>query len=381
VNVLIWGSTETSPELRHEVPIAIGDPFLYLEGAGRRAVVTNPLEYVRLRQTAPELERLLGDEFGRDELVSSGLTYSEIEREICLRAAGALGIDEAVVPPDFPIALADRLRAAGIALTPDETVFTERRRRKTEIEMEGIRRAANAAVEAVRDAADLLRAAEIRDGELWHGGERLTSELVRARIREICARAGAPAPPEIMVKAMGPNPRIGHYPGAGPLPADTPILIDLWPRDEETGCWADMTRTFVRGAISDAVGEIHELVLEAHARVRAAVVPGIPGVELYGMACEVFEDAGHPTGRTKPPGQPLRDGFYAGLGHGVGLEIHEAPNLGRLGADPLIAGDVIAVEPGLVITTVGGTRVEDLLVVTEQGSEGLTDAVPLGLAL
>lgn len=381
MNILIWGSTETSPELRHEVPIAIGDPFLYLEGAGRRAVVTNPLEYVRLGHRAPEIERLLGDEFGRDELVSSGMTYSEIEREICLRAARALGIDEAIVPPDFPIALADRLRAAGIALTPEEAVFTERRRRKTEVEMAGIRRAASAAVEALGDAADLLRAAEIHDGELWHGGERLTSELVRARIREICARAGAPAPPEIMVKAMGPNPRIGHYPGAGPLPADTPILIDLWPRDEETGCWADMTRTFVRGTISDAVGEIHELVIEAHQRVLAAVEPGIPGVELYGLACEVFENAGHPTGRTKSPGEPLRGGFYAGLGHGVGLEIHEAPSLGRLGAEALIAGDVIAVEPGLVVRAVGGTRVEDLLVVSEQGGNSLTDAVPLGLAL
>jgi hypothetical protein len=127
VNVLIWGNSETSPELRHEVPLSIGDPFLYLE--------------------------------------------------------------------------------------------------------------------AVRDAVAMLRGAEIRDGELWQSGERLTSEAVRARIREVCARAGAPAPPDIMVKPMGPDPRIGHYPGAGTLPADTPILIDPWPRDEESGCWADMTRT------------------------------------------------------------------------------------------------------------------------------------------
>ena len=381
MNVLIWGTTEASPELRHEVPLAIGDPFLYLEADDRRAVVTNPLEYARLAQDAPDLERLLGDQFGRDELVSSGLTFSEIEREVCVRAVRALGIDEAIVPPEFPLALADRLRAEGIVLMPEEALFAERRRHKTETEMAGIRRAASAAVEALRDAAELLRAAEIRDGELWRGGERLTSELVRGRIREICGRAGAPAPPDIMIKGMGPDPRIGHYPGAGPLPADTPILIDLWPRDEQTGCWADMTRTFVRGAISEKVGEIHTLVMEAHERVRAAVRPGVPGVELYGLACEVFEQAGHPTGRTKTPGQPLRDGFYAGLGHGVGLEIHEAPSLGRLGAEPLIAGDVIAVEPGLVVRSVGGTRVEDLLVVTDQGSESLTDAVPHGLAL
>lgn len=381
MNVLIWGNTEASPELRHEVPLAIGDPFLYLEADGRRAVVANALEEARLAQAAPELERLMTDALGRDQLVAAGLSLPEIDCEICLRAARALGIQQAFVPLDFPVALADGLRAAGLKLTPHDAVFAERRRRKTEVEMRGIRRAANAAVEAFRDAAGTLRAAEIRGGELWHGGERLTSEAVRGRIREVCARAGAPAPPDIMVKPMGPDPRIGHYPGAGPLPADTPILIDLWPEDEETGCWADMTRTFVRGSISDQVGEIHGLVLKAHNRVLAAVRPGIPGAELYGMACEVFEAEGHPTGRTKAPGQPLREGFYAGLGHGVGLQIHEPPNLGRTGAEPLIAGDVVAVEPGLVVRPVGGTRVEDLLLVTDQGSENLTDAIPYDLAL
>jgi Xaa-Pro aminopeptidase len=88
----------------------------------------------------------------------------------------------------------------------------------------------------------------------------------------------------------------------------------------------------------------------------------------------VFEAAGHPTQRTKAPGETLREGFYFGLGHGVGLEVHEPPDLGRGDADPLIAGDVIAVEPGTVISGVGGTRVEDLLIVTRESSECLTGA-------
>ena len=128
-----------------------------------------------------------------------------------------------------------------------------------------------------------------------------------------------------MVKPMGPDAHIGHFPGSGPLPADTPILIDLWPRDEESGCWADMTRTFVRGEISEAIAELHMLALNAHERACEAVRPGVTGVELYGLACEVFEAAGHPTQRTKAPGETLREGFYCGLGHGVGLEVHEAP--------------------------------------------------------
>lgn len=381
MNILIYGDTTTSPAMRHELPLAIGDPFLYLVSGGRCAVLTNALEESRIAQAAPQVERLLGDALGRDELISRGYSRTGVELELCARAVAAMSFREAVVPPEFPVALADRLRADGVEIRPDDTRFSERRRRKTEAELAGIRRAAGAAVEATREAARMLREAEVRDDQLWHAGERLTSEALRARIREVCGRLGAVAPPDVMVKTMGRDPRIGHYPGSGPLPLDTPILIDLWPRDEESGCWADMTRTFVRGEVSDAVAGLHELVMSAHERSCAAVRPGVAGVELYELVCEIFEAAGHPTQRTKPPDEPLREGFYAALGHGVGLEVHEAPALGRTAKEPLIAGDVIAIEPGLVVRSVGGVRVEDLLIVTDHGSENLTGMVPHELRL
>jgi Xaa-Pro aminopeptidase len=178
---------------------------------------------------------------------------------------------------------------------------------------------------------------------------------------------------------MGPEPSLGHDPGSGPLPAHTPITIDLWPRDEQSGCHADMTRTFVRGEVSDQIAALHELVLDAHEKSCAAARPGITGEGLYDIACDVFEAAGHPTLRSKPPGETLREGFYHDLGHGVGLEVHEAPALGRTGSEQLIAGDVIAVEPGTVVRGLGGTRVEDLLVLTDAGAERLTGAFPYGL--
>jgi Xaa-Pro aminopeptidase len=380
MNVLIWGDTETSPALRHEVPLSIGDPFLYLESDGRRAVVTNALEEARIAHVAPELERMLIESLGRDELIATGAPLLEVDLEMWTRAVERMGIGQAMVPPEFPVALADRLRDRGVKLTPDEEMFTERRRHKTAAEMAGIRRAATAALAAMGEAAGILRAADIRDADLWLDGDRLSSEAVRARMREVCDRAGAPAPADIIVKPEGPHPAIGHDPGSGPLPAHTPISIDLWPRDEASDCWADMTRTFVRGEISDAIVVLYDLVLTAHERSCAAVRPGVLGVEVYGIACDVFEAAGHPTLRTKPPGETLREGFYHGLGHGVGLQVHEAPSLGRSGHQPLVAGDVIAIEPGTVVPAVGGCRVEDLLVVTEHGSESLTASFPYDLA-
>jgi Xaa-Pro aminopeptidase len=379
VNILIYGDTVTSPALRHEVPISIGDPFLYLETDGRRAVLTNALEDERIARDAPELERMLEDHLGRDELIGSGLSRGEIERELCVRAVDRLGITQAVVPPGFPLALADRLREGGVSLAPDENVFIDRRRHKSAAQMKGIRRASDAAVAAMGAAAAMLRETEIDGDRLIWAGEILTAEVVRERIREVCAQAGAPAPPDIMVKPMGPNPAGGHDPGAGPLPPHTPIEIDLWPRDESTGCWSDMTRAFVRGDISDAIAEIHALVLDAHERVCSAARPGARCSDLYGIACDVFEAAGHPTGRTKAPGEILREGFFFGLGHGVGLEVHEDPSLGRSGRASLIAGDVIAVEPGTSVRALGGTRVEDLLLVTDDGNERLTGSFPYGL--
>jgi Xaa-Pro aminopeptidase len=379
MNVLIYGDTETSAALRHEVPLSIGDGFLYLESDGRRAVLTNALEDERIACAAPDVERLLGNDLGLDELIATGRPRTEIDRELCVLAVAALGISDAAVPAEFPLALADRLREAGVALTPEDDLFTKRRRRKTAAELAGIRRAAVAAEAAMREAATMLREAAIDGDALIAGRERLTAEAVRARIREVCARAGAPAPPDIMVKPMGPNPAGGHEPGSGPLLAHVPIEIDLWPQDERSGCWADMTRAFVRGDISDSIAALHELVLEAHERACGAVAPGASCVELYGLACDVFEAAGHPTQRTKAPGETLRDGFYFSLGHGVGLEVHEAPLLGRSSNDELIEGDVIAVEPGTTVPAIGGTRVEDLLLVTPDGCERLTGALPYGL--
>ncbi len=112
---------------------------------------------------------------------------------------------------------------------------------------------------------------------------------------------------------------------------------------------------------------------EALERARDSVRPGVTGRELHALVCDLFESAGHRTQRTGP-GEVASEGFQFSLGHGVGLEVHEDPSLGQTGHGELVAGDVIAIEPGLWQREIGEVRFEDLLLVTEAGQR---DADPI----
>jgi Xaa-Pro aminopeptidase len=367
-DVLIHGDTHRSAALRHELPLGIIDPFSYFELNGRRVAVISSMEAGRVEQAAPGVEVIDPYELGLDELIGRGMRWDELEAELCARAAARLEVRRLVVPGELPVAVADRLRADGIEVVPDQSEFIRRRRSKTEAEIAGVRRAQAAADAGMAAAAELLR-----------GGQPLTAEAVRDRIREVCAAHGAPTPEDIIV-AAGAAGATGHEEGTGPLPPEVPVIIDIWPRDEGSGCSADMTRTFVAGgAVPSEVATWHSLCEEALRRVYAILRPGVTGQELFAAACDVFEEAGELTQRTKPEGEPLRDGFFHSLGHGVGLEVHEEPSLGRTGVDALVAGDVVAIEPGCYRQGYGGVRLEDLALVTDDGYERLTD-FPYALA-
>jgi Xaa-Pro aminopeptidase len=372
-DVLIHGDTHRSAALRHELPLGILDPFSYFEVNGRRVVVIAAMEADRLHEAAPGVEVVDPYELGLDELIARGMRWHDIDAELCARAAARLGARRLTVPAGLPVAVADRLRADGVEVVPDEPEFIRRRRSKNASEVEGVRRAQAAADAGMAAAAELLRTATPREGVLVHDGEVLTSEAVRGRIRDVCAERGAAADDDIIV-AAGAAGASGHENGTGPLPAGVPVIVDIWPQDERSGCYSDMTRTFVSGG--EPAGDVarwHALAETALERVYERLGPGITGRELFAAACDVFEEAGELTQRTKPEGETLRDGFFHSLGHGVGLEVHEEPALGRTGADPLVPGDVLAIEPGCYRNGYGGVRLEDLVLVTEDGYERLTD--------
>jgi len=367
--LLVVGDTVRVPELRHEVPLGIADAFLFAEAGGARHVVISSLELDRVVALA-DVEVHPFEEFGYDALLAEGLPIDVVRREIYVNACHQLGITAASVPSGFPLAVADRLRDAGVEVAVDQSVFADRRRVKSATELAGIRRAQRAAEAGMRSCVDVLRLATRDNGSLTVDGELLTVEFVKHHVEQEFVRHGVIA--DEFIVARGPQGAIGHDMGSGPIRAGESIVVDLWPKDRESACYADMTRTFVVGDVPGDLRELHRLTREALELAVAMVRPGTAGRDVYGAVCDHFEAAGYPTGRSKKPGTVLQEGFFHGLGHGVGLDVHERPGISRY-SDDLVEGDVITLEPGLYRRGYGGVRLEDLLLVTADGAENLTD--------
>ncbi len=374
-DVLILGDTVRYPELRHEIPVHIGDPFLYAETGGRRVAIVWSVEGDRIAVVDPTMEIVPSETFPSDELIRTGLDMYDIGPALIVRMVESLGIRSARVPGAFPLRHADALRAAGVELVPDQRFFDDRRRRKTEPELEGIRRATRAGEAGMAAIAELLARSEPGDGGRVVDGEPLTCELLRATAMEVFSAHDCRG--DDLIVASGAQAADGHHTGSGRVANDDHLVCDLFPYDLESTCYSDMTRTFAVGTPGAEIATWHEHTREALELARSSVRAGVNGADLNRAVSDFYESLGYPTSLSKAEGTVLREGFNHSLGHGVGLDVHEAPFLGKTGHD-LVVGDVITLEPGLYRHGFGGVRLEDLVLVTEDGCETLSD-YPYGL--
>jgi Xaa-Pro aminopeptidase len=374
---LIYDDALRSPELRHEIAEPIGDPVIFLEHEGKRVVVTGTFE-------APILERRedVVDEvwdyasLGWMDLIKD-TTFPEIHigPELVARALQRLKVDKVCVPATFWSLVADYLRDRGVDVVVDPDEWARRRRRKTPWELEGIERAQRGTETAMLTAARMLREAEPTSGNrLRYEGEILTAEWIRGAMNAELLAQGAESE-EILVHS-GDACLSGHDPGVGPILPDTTCIIDCFPRDRRSGAYTDMTRTFVPGTPSEDVVRLHAHCRKALDIAYESIKPG--SAVAHRNVAEYFHSRGFPTvDHHEGEGYP-RQGFVHSLGHGVGLQVHERPWVGRR-PDTLEEGDVVAIEPGLYFAGIGGVRLEDTVLVTENGFEHFTDPFPYGL--
>jgi Xaa-Pro aminopeptidase len=293
-----------------------------------------------------------------------------------------MGVESVSMPPRAPVGTADAMRDRGIDVVVDgDDALAEVRAVKTDDEIDAIREAQRANEAAMRAAESLLAAADVADedddpegGTLVYEGEPLTSERVAEEIEVTLLRHGCALDETIV--AGGAQAADPHNRGSGPLRADEAIIVDIFPRSKATKYNGDMTRTFCVGEPGERLREWYDLTERAFEAALDAIEPGATGADVHAAACEVYEAAGEPTFRTDPD---TETGFIHSTGHGIGLDVHELPRLASGGGE-LEPGHVITVEPGLYDPAVGGVRIEDLVVVTEDGYENLTD-YPISFAV
>jgi Xaa-Pro aminopeptidase len=354
---LIYAASESSADMLYATRFSVPDPFLYLEQNGKRSILLSDLEIDRGRREADV-----------DEVISLSLIQRPLEKQLKSKPTIEQTIERylrqrrvkrAAVPNDFPLGLAHALAASGIKLEPIPGLFDPAREFKRGEEIKQLQHAIALTEVGLERAFEVLRASEIKPGrKLFWSGKRLTSELLRAEIECAILRAGGT--PTNTIVAGGDQACDPHHRGAGGLAANSLIILDVFPRAADTGYYGDITRTVVRGKASEPQKRLWHTVLEGQEYALKKIRPGISGLELQKEVFDLFTDRGFPT--------EIRDGrwtgFFHGLGHGLGLEIHESP---RIAATEFKKGQVFTVEPGLYLPGVGGVRHEDDGVVTENG--------------
>ena len=356
---LLYAASETDANLFYATKFLVGDPVIFVQAGRRKMLVLNDLEIGRGRDEARVDEILSLSELTR--AIGKGCTTARVIE----RVVRDHGCSACLVPENFPLALADQLRARRIKVAAKPGPFFPERLLKTPGEIRAIEQVQRAVEEAVEEALQLLRRSKIRGHKIIHRNEVVTSELLKRVINVKLMERNCIAKNTIVASGdQGCDP---HNRGTGPIHPDRTLILDVFPRSGDNHYFADMTRTVVKGRASPAVKRLYAAVLEAQETGIAAVRHGVNGRAVHDGVKKVFDRLGY---KTEPRNGKMA-GFFHGTGHGVGLDIHEAPSVGA--RDSLLeAGAVVTVEPGLYYFGVGGVRLEDMVLVTRTGCRNLT---------
>jgi Xaa-Pro aminopeptidase len=364
VATLFVAASEVDSNLYYATKFIAPDAFIYLEVKGERLLIMSDLEMDRAKAQA-NVDRVLSyselEQKAKKQGVKEPSTVDIVN--VVLKEAK---VRQLLVPANFPFIHATRLQELGYSVKPKREPFYEQRVMKSDEEVRHIETAQRATEEAVAGAHAELRRATIREHVLWLDGECLTSERIKKLINVKLMERDCIAQHTIV--AGGEQACDPHNEGSGPLPADRSIIFDVFPRSAGSRYFADMSRTVIRGTASPELKRLYQTVKDAQEEAIGKIKDGADGMKIHQGICARFEKAGYQTGLVNGRMQ----GYFHGTGHGVGLDIHEAPRISRTGS-LLQEGHVVTVEPGLYYPGLGAVRIEDMVLVTKEGCRNLTD--------
>ena len=342
-------------DMRYLTRFTSSDPYVFFKKPGEAGtIIVSQMETGRasLESTAAIMTRA---QAGLPDIMK---TEKDPYRATAKMIAGQAG-RKILVPPNFPLALAEALSEfCSVSVDRDTVAAMRSRKDRTEIRM--LKNVQKITESAMGAAVRMIREASVKRGTLYLGDKPLTSELVKFAIHRRLLEHGCSAVDSIV--SCGEDTAVPHITGTGPLKANQPIVIDIFPFNEQNGYYADMTRTVSKGAPSKEIIGMFSALREAQELGLSSVKAGVPGAEVHQKVVDFFKDHGYESNTR---------GFIHNLGHGVGLQVHELPTVGPSGT-ALEPGNVITVEPGLYYPGIGGVRLEDMGAVTRKGFDDFT---------
>ncbi len=359
---LIYATSETDADILYPTGFFAPDPFLFIQKGRTRILVMSDLELDRARQQAT-VDRVLSWSRIAAPLEKDGRRAPAAD--VIARALRLLGLQRVSVPQSFPLGLAQELARRRIRLDLGPEPFWPEREIKEPREVRAIEASLRAAEAGLMAGIEALKACRIKSGWLVRDRRRFTAEDLRGAVNTRMMADGFV--PAHTICAPGDQAVDPHESGHGPIRAHAPVVMDIFPRSEKTGYFGDLTRTVVRGRASFALHELYAIVHEGVRLGHRLLRDGVEGSDVHSAIQELFERQGYRTGVKDGRMQ----GFFHGTGHGLGLQIHEAPSIGKR---PCVmrTGHVVTVEPGLYYLGLGGVRIEDVALVTRTGSRCLT---------
>jgi len=363
--ILMIAASEHDADMLYASGIFVPDPFITIKIGNVWHGLFSPLEIDRARKQS-SLDEVHLDTPWREKANANGW-----EKGLSAVAAAFLkdrGVVEVLVPGHFPLRYANQLTNWGFQVKAAEDALFIERITKTETEIKHLAQAERLTKKAMQSAEQFIGESDIgADGILRHAAVagKVKSKHLRSIIETYLIQHGAM--PAHTIVACGRESADPHQVGHGFLRAHQPIIIDIFPRVLATGYWGDMTRTYVKGDVPSQVMKLYNTVKEGQEIGLGMVRDGVEGDLIHRTITGHFDQQGFKTGMIKGK----QGGFFHGTGHGVGLEIHEAPRVST-GSGALKTGHVITIEPGLYYPGLGGIRLEDMVVVQPDGHINLT---------